>query len=70
MINAKMLGLFSGFPSRQFPADIAERLKKELVIRAHLVFISAWPSDYERNNRDAAGMHAYVRAVRHAFYRI
>ncbi len=57
-INAKMLGFFSGFPSRQFPADIAERLKKELVIRAHLVFISAWPWDDERNNRDAAGMHA------------
>ncbi len=57
-MNAKMLGFFSGFPSRQFPADIAKKLKEELVIRDRLVFVSAWPSDYERNDSDAAGMHA------------
>lgn len=56
-MNAKLLGLFSGFPTRHFPADIAERLKEELVIRDSLVFISAWPSDYEKNDEDSAGMH-------------
>lgn len=56
-MNAKLLGFFSGFPTRHFPADIARRLKEELVIRDSLVFVSAWPSDYERNDSDSAGMH-------------
>lgn len=56
-MNAKVLGLFSGFPARQFPDDIAARLKKELSVRESLVFVSAWPAEYERNDDDAAGMH-------------
>ena len=56
-MNAKLLGFFSGFPTRHFPADMARRLKEELVIRDSLVFVSAWPSDYERNDSDSAGMH-------------
>ena len=56
-MNAKLLGFFSGFPARRFPEGIAERLKEELVVRNSLVFISAWPSDYERNDDDSAGMH-------------
>ena len=56
-MNAQLLGFFSGFPTHHFPDDIAERLKKELVVRDSLVFISAWPSDYERNDDDSAGMH-------------
>lgn len=56
-MNAKMLGLFSGFPARQFPSEIAQRLKEELPVRNSLVFVSAWPSEYERNDNDAAGMH-------------
>jgi len=56
-MNAKLLGLFSGFPTRHFPINIVERLKEELEVRDSLVFVSAWPSDYERNDSDSAGMH-------------
>ena len=56
-MNAKLLGFFSGFPTRRFPDYIAERLKEESVVRDSLVFISAWPSDHKRNDDDSAGMH-------------
>lgn len=56
-MKARMLGLFSGFPTRQFTKEIAERIKSELPVREMLVFISAWPADAERNDCDAAGMH-------------
>ena len=56
-MNAKLLGFFSGFPTRHFPDGIAERLKEELTDRDSLVFISAWPSDFESNDNDSAGMH-------------
>lgn len=54
----KMLGFFSGFPSRRFPDEIAVRLRAALPVRDCLVFVSAWPSEAERNDQDAAGMHA------------
>ncbi len=57
-MKAQLLGFFSGFPTHHFPADIAERLREELTIRDSLVFVSAWPSDYERNDSDSNGMHA------------
>lgn len=57
-MNARLLGLFSGFPDRQFPADIAARLEEALPVRDRLVFISAWPADFDRNDQDSAGMHA------------
>lgn len=57
-MNASLLGFFSGFPARQFPADIAARLKEALPVRSSLAFVSAWPSDFARNDQDAAGMHA------------
>jgi len=56
-MNAKLLGFFSGFPRREFPADIAARLQTALTGRESLVFISAWPADFARNDDDAAGMH-------------
>lgn len=56
-MNHKFLGFFSGFPTHHFPVDIAERLREELTVRDSLVFVSAWPSDYERNESDSAGMH-------------
>ena len=56
-MNARLLGLFSGFPSRRFPRSIAQRLQEELHTRDHLVLISAWPSEHDRNDSDAAGMH-------------
>jgi peptidase E len=53
----RFFAYFSGFPTHHFPDEIAARLKKELPVRNSLVFISAWPSDYSRNDDDAAGMH-------------
>ena len=56
-MNAKLIGMFSGFPMRRFPQAIARRLKEALVCRERLVFLSAWPDDAARNDEDAAGMH-------------
>lgn len=57
-MKARLLGFFSGFPTHHFPTDIVERLREELTVRSSLVFVSAWPSDYERNDSDSAGMYA------------
>lgn len=56
-MNAKLIGMFSGFPTRHFPQGIARRLKEALACRERLAFISAWPGDAARNDADAAGMH-------------
>lgn len=56
-MRPKLLGFFSGFPSRHFTDEIAMRLEEELSVRESLVFVSAWPSDFSRNDDDAAGMH-------------
>ncbi|MDO5326998.1 MAG: Type 1 glutamine amidotransferase-like domain-containing protein [Clostridia bacterium] len=56
-MNAKLLGLFSGFPTRHFPEAIAQALRENLPKRESLVFISAWPEDYARNDDDSDGMH-------------
>lgn len=61
-MNARLLGLFSGFPSRLFPGDIAARLREELTCRESLVFVSAWPSEHDRNDADSAGMHGMFEA--------
>lgn len=45
-----LLGFFSGFPGRRFPKEIAERLREALAERESIVFVSAWPEDYERND--------------------
>ena len=68
-MNARMLGLFSGFPERQFPEAIAIRLKAELPERECLVFVSAWPADHARNDEDAAGMHGMFAKCGMAFRR-
>ena len=57
-MNASLLGLFSGFPTHHFPDDIARVLREHLPRRESLVFISAWPEDYARNDDDSDGMHA------------
>ena len=57
MMNAKLLGFFSGFPTHHFTDDIADILKKELVVRDSLVFVSAWPDDYAQSDDDSNGMH-------------
>lgn len=53
----RTFGFFSGFPDRRFPCEIAERLKATLCSCESLVFVSAWPSDYEQNDADSDGMH-------------
>jgi len=53
----RFLGFFSGFPSRSFPHNIAERLRDELTRRDSLVFVSAWPTDHVSNDSDSDGMH-------------
>jgi len=59
----RLLGFFSGFPSRSFPYDIAERLRKELVNRNSLVFVSAWPADYAKNDYESTGMHGMFEKI-------
>ena len=56
-MNASLLGLFSGFPAHHFTDEIALVLRENLPRRESLVFISAWPEDYARNDDDSDGMH-------------
>ena len=56
-MNAKLVGFFSGFPTRHFTDDIAQVLKAELTERDSLVFISTWPDNYSQNDEDSDGMH-------------
>ncbi len=56
-MDDRFLGFFSGFPDHRFPRDVAQRLREELKNRDSLVFVSAWPTDYARNDSDSTGMH-------------
>ncbi len=56
-MNAKLLGFFSGFPTRHFTDRIADVLKEALTVRASLVFISCYPDHYAQNDEDSHGMH-------------
>ena len=56
-MNAKLLGLFSGFPTHHFTDEIAEVLNENLNERNCLVFISADPENYAQNDDDQDGMH-------------
>lgn len=56
-MNAKLVGFFSGFPTRHFTDSIAEVLKEELTVRSSLVFISTWPGNFAQNDEDSDGMH-------------
>ena len=51
------LAVFSGFPEHHFSEEITKRLRKELIRRKSIVFISACPLDYEQNDDDCDGMH-------------
>jgi peptidase E len=53
----RLFGFFSGFPDHRFPEAIGRRLREELLRRDSLVFVSAWPDDYARNDSDSDGMH-------------
>lgn len=56
-MNAKLLGFFSGFPTRHFTDSIADVLKEELNVRDSLVFISCQPDNDTQNDDDSDGMH-------------
>lgn len=56
-MNAKLLGLFSGFPTHHFTDEIAKVLRDNLDERKCLVFISAFPDEYAQNDDDKDGMH-------------
>ena len=62
-MRKQLIGFFSGFPDRKFSKEIAARLKAELPIRKSLVFISAWPEEFERNDEDSDGMHAMFEEI-------
>jgi hypothetical protein len=57
-MDYRLLGFFSGFPNYRFPCNVAKRLGEELTHRDSLVFVSAWPEDYTRNDSDSVGMHS------------
>lgn len=56
-MNAKLVGFFSGFPTRHFTGGIAKVLREELTERDSLVFISTWPDNFAQNDEDSDGMH-------------
>lgn len=56
-MNAKLVGFFSGFPTRHFTDSIVDVLKEELTLRENLVFISTWPDNFAQNDEDSHGMH-------------
>ena len=62
-MDYRLLGFFSGFPSRSFPSDIADRLCEDLKQRSSLVFVSAWPTEYAANDRDMVGMHGMFEEI-------
>ena len=68
-MNASLLGLFSGFPTHHFTDEIARALRENLSRRESLVFVSAWPEDYARNDDDSDGMHGMFAERGMAFTR-
>ena len=56
-MNAKLIGLFSGFPTHHFTDEIAQVLRENLSERKCLVFISADPENFAQNDDDENGMH-------------
>ena len=56
-MSASLLGLFSGFPTHHFPDAVAQVLRAYLPRKESMVFISAWPEEYARNDDDSDGMH-------------
>lgn len=56
-MNTRLLGYFSGFPTRRFTDPIADVLKAVLTDRDSLVFISCQPDNYAQNDDDSHGMH-------------
>lgn len=56
-MNARIVGLFSGFPEHHFNNAIEKVLRENLPKRDSIVFISADPENYAQNDDDRDGMH-------------
>ncbi|MBR5349202.1 MAG: Type 1 glutamine amidotransferase-like domain-containing protein [Lachnospiraceae bacterium] len=65
--NARILGLFSGFPEHHFNDAIEEVLQENLPKRDSIVFISADPENYAQNDDDRDGMHEMFAERKLAF---
>lgn len=55
--NARIIGLFSGFPKHHFNDEIEKVLRENLPKRDSIVFISADPENFAQNDDDRDGMH-------------
>ena len=66
-MNARLLGLFSGFPEHHFNDALAAVLRENLQKRDLIVFISADPENYAQNDDDRDGMHEMLAECGMAF---
>ena len=66
-MNARLLGLFSGFPEHHFNDALAAVLRENLTKRDLIVFISADPDNYAQNDDDRDGMHEMLAELGLAF---
>ena len=49
-MKQQFLAFFSGFPNHHFPNKIVNRLQNEITQHNAIVFVSGWPSNYEKND--------------------
>lgn len=66
-MNARLLGLFSGFPEHHFSDKLEAVLRENLPKRDLIVFISADPENYAQNDDDRDGMHDMFAELGMAF---
>ncbi|MBQ2030640.1 MAG: Type 1 glutamine amidotransferase-like domain-containing protein [Lachnospiraceae bacterium] len=66
-MNARLLGLFSGFPEHHFNDALSAVLLDNLQKRDLIVFISANPENYAQNDDDRDGMHEMLAEIGLAF---
>ena len=66
-MNARLLGLFSGFPEHHFNDALSAVLLENLPKRDLIVFISADPENYAQNDDDRDGMHEMLAEIGLAF---
>ncbi len=66
-MNARLLGLFSGFPEHHFNDALSAVLLENLQKRDLIVFISADPENFAQNDDDRDGMHEMLAEIGLAF---
>ena len=66
-MNARLLGLFSGFPEHHFNDALSAVLQENLPKRDLIVFISADPENFAQNDDDRDGMHEMLAEIGLAF---